>query len=423
MKIIFILLLTFNSTFIINVLTTSCTYKDFFIEYFENTIVKNITQIKPNLYILYEVNPSEGFNLRRDVYIRMAVFLKNLKTQDKFKSAKLVLPPFTKLFHWKSHDIQQDFITWKHFFDLDSLSIFTDIIDYDDFLEEIGLTFEDPLTIDIIFQLQHFKEMFENGVFIDKFKIEACDKKNFNIKSVFNKWNCIERKFLCLKFQGTTKLLLKVINFAYKTIRTRPAIIMFLNAEIFLHEQWGSQKFWMARRSMRFNKNLVEEADKFRLKNFNSTNNLDLVQRPHNWKDEIYYRGAKGGPYLCAHLRRGDFLNGRENLIPTLKSAAIQIKGKLKELNYTKVFLSSDCTKEEFNNFRSYLNKIQVYKFQPEPHQLYKIKDGTFESTFTYRIQEEREILGFRKNLTFNTFCKNEDLSNCQRNAVWPIVY
>jgi hypothetical protein len=34
--------------------------------------------LKPTRYILYDVNPGEGFNLRRDVYMRMAVFVKKL---------------------------------------------------------------------------------------------------------------------------------------------------------------------------------------------------------------------------------------------------------------------------------------------------------------------------------------------------------
>jgi len=29
---------------------------------------------RPSRYILYDVNPGEGFNLRRDVYMRLAVF-------------------------------------------------------------------------------------------------------------------------------------------------------------------------------------------------------------------------------------------------------------------------------------------------------------------------------------------------------------
>ena len=31
---------------------------------------------RPTKYILYDINPGEGFNLRRDVYMRMAVFVR-----------------------------------------------------------------------------------------------------------------------------------------------------------------------------------------------------------------------------------------------------------------------------------------------------------------------------------------------------------
>lgn len=87
--------------------------------------------------------------------------------------------------------------------------------------------------------------------------------------------------------------------------------------------------------------------------------------------------------------------------------------------------------------------RYRVYRYQPESaQQKYQVKDGgiaiidqiicshaqlfigTYESTFTYRIYEEREILGFSKNSTFNTFCKNDESDeNCQKNSVWPIVY
>jgi hypothetical protein len=30
-------------------------------------------------YILYDVNPPEGFNLRRDVYMRMAIFVRKME--------------------------------------------------------------------------------------------------------------------------------------------------------------------------------------------------------------------------------------------------------------------------------------------------------------------------------------------------------
>lgn len=45
-------------------------------------------------YILYDVKPPEGFNLRRDVYVRVAVFMKKLNEKDKEFQWQLVLPPW-----------------------------------------------------------------------------------------------------------------------------------------------------------------------------------------------------------------------------------------------------------------------------------------------------------------------------------------
>lgn len=58
---------------------------------------------------------------------------------------------------------------------------------------------------------------------------------------------------------------------------------MFNHAEIFLHDEYGGKAFWEARRSMRFNKELVEIAKDFRKKNFNSTDKLDGINRPDDW--------------------------------------------------------------------------------------------------------------------------------------------
>ena len=37
---------------------------------------KSDSDKRPTKYILYDINPGEGFNLRRDVYMRMAVFVR-----------------------------------------------------------------------------------------------------------------------------------------------------------------------------------------------------------------------------------------------------------------------------------------------------------------------------------------------------------
>ncbi len=47
---------------------------------------------------------------------------------------------------------------------------------------------------------------------------------------------------------------------------------------------------------------------------------------------------------------------------------------------------------------------------------------GTHKSTFSYRIQEEREILGFEEDLTFNMFCPDGQF-NCMKPNIWRIKY
>jgi len=219
-------------------------------------------------------------------------------------------------------------------------------------------------------------------------------------------------------------------------------VIGLLNAEILLHDHWGGVAFWTARRSMRFAIKLEQIAAAFRFVYFNSTDENDKVQRPPMWEYEKPYRSAVGGDYLCAHLRRGDFVYGRDKTTPTLKSVAAQIKDKLQELNLNTVFLATDATAFEIMDLRSYLQRTKLVRFTAESlEQKSILKDGgiaivdqiicsrarhfigTYESTFTYRIYEEREILGFPKSSTFNTFCKNASLNNCSKNSIWTIVY
>lgn len=195
---------------------------------------------------------------------------------------------------------------------------------------------------------------------------------------------------------------------------------------------------------MRFNSRLIERANDFRLENFNSTDVLDGVEKPERWLDEREgARRMKGGDYICAHLRRADFVYGREKTTPTLRSASSQIKKLAKQLALDQIFLSSDCSRAELMDLLSFMKRLRVYKYIP-PHVEEgesPLKDGevaiidqiicskaryfigTYESTFTYRIYEEREIFGFPSQTTFNTLCKNENLSDCERNSVWPIVY
>ena len=48
---------------------------------------------------------------------------------------------------------------------------------------------------------------------------------------------------------------------------------------------------------------------------------------------------------------------------------------------------------------------------------------GTKESTFSFRIQEERDILGFNADTTFNCLCSDKEIGTCEQPTRWRIVY
>lgn len=81
-------------------------------------------------YLLYEVNPGEGFNLRRDVYIRIANLVKALNVEERWT---LVLPPWNRLYHWRS-TVKQSQIPWSTFFDLKSLERHVPVMEFSEFL-------------------------------------------------------------------------------------------------------------------------------------------------------------------------------------------------------------------------------------------------------------------------------------------------
>ncbi|VDN28050.1 unnamed protein product [Gongylonema pulchrum] len=101
------------------------------------------------------------------------------------------------------------------------------------------------------------------------------------------------------------------------------------------------------------------------------------------------------------------------------------------------VFLSTDAPAEEVNTLTDLLpSNVRVEQFLNETslndgevsiidqwicaHARYFI--GTHASTFSYRIQEDREILGFAPETTFNRLCPDSD-ANCEQPARWMIVY
>ncbi|KAB1251261.1 GDP-fucose protein O-fucosyltransferase 2 [Camelus dromedarius] len=70
-------------------------------------------------YLLCDVNPPEGFSLRRNICIHIAFLLKTLL---KMEESVLVLSPWGHLYYWQSPDINQVRILWPDFFDLPCLN-------------------------------------------------------------------------------------------------------------------------------------------------------------------------------------------------------------------------------------------------------------------------------------------------------------
>ncbi|CAH1401783.1 unnamed protein product [Nezara viridula] len=402
---------------------------------------------KSNLrYLLYDVNYSEGFNLRRDVYMRMAIFMHLIQDDQDWH---LVLPPWPHLYHWQSRDVgNQNFLSWSSFFDIKSLKRFSPIMEFTEFLEESG-----DYQIDEIYVIQHFDGAFKdkNWNWNDKWSLIDCNQEVLcqgdNCKSSAYKLkngmyyrdylsyeNMTSRSLHCVSFQGPASFLKNMLKESHYSKR-----ILIDHAEIVVHDGFGDQLYWKCRRSMRFAKNLVKVADTFRTKYLGCNDTKDNTVRPSNWENEKDERKAVGGPFVCAHLRRGDFVYSRGNQLPSLKFAAKQLKELLTNLKLNTIYLATDGSSEDVEILKQNLNDAKLVQYVPSPGVKRKIKDGglaiidqiicsyaryfigTHESTFTFRIQEEREIIGFPINTTFNVFCATP--KKCFETSKWTIVY
>lgn len=99
---------------------------------------------KCKCYFLYAVNPGEGFNLNRDVYMKAAITVKEMR-KDNECDWVLVLPPWRHLYHWRSRNIEQNRMKWANFFHIDTLNAFVPVIEFDEFLEETQVTVIDKV--------------------------------------------------------------------------------------------------------------------------------------------------------------------------------------------------------------------------------------------------------------------------------------
>lgn len=65
--------------------------------------------------------------------------------------------------------------------------------------------------------------------------------------------------------------------------------VMFDHMEIPLHYSYGSKDYWKARRSMRYNTELYQIANKFRKTYLKSSDVDDNTELPHDWTKETVF--------------------------------------------------------------------------------------------------------------------------------------
>ena len=161
-------------------------------------------------YLIYEVNPGEGFNLRRDVFIRVANLVKLLQSQG--ENIILVLPPWRTLYHWKS-ERQENALPWRKFFDIKNINKYVSVIEFQDFVR-----INKSPGIDLIVYLQRHPDGFSNG-WDEKIEEDNCKDKPVYWKDSDGTYhgyfwgleNVYGRDFKCVSVQGTAKILSEYI--------------------------------------------------------------------------------------------------------------------------------------------------------------------------------------------------------------------
>ncbi|KAM7447684.1 GDP-fucose protein O-fucosyltransferase 2 [Porites harrisoni] len=383
-------------------------------------------------YLIYDVNPGEGFNLRRDVYMRVANMMKLLREKQNWV---LVVPPWRKLYHWRS-PIEQNALPWRTFFDLESLNRYVPVIEFEDFVKETGES-----GIDEILYLQGYAEGWKDGHWEEKVDDRDCidrpvyykDQDGFYRGYFWGMDNVFARKFKCVSVQGTSAILVSLLE------KTKSRSVFVDRFEEVLHIVYGQKDYWEARRSLVFAKHLTAEGDKFRKEILKSEDNKDGTVMDEDWTKNHKKEGsATGGPYLAVHLRRADFLYAHPDDVPSLDNTIKQIKEILDKQKLDMVFLATDADKEEIDYLK---NKLPLVKYDAPKKILQTYGDGgvaiidqwicahakyfvgTCESTFSFRIHEERDILGFHGDQTFNCLCGDKELGKCEQPSKWRVVY
>ncbi|EYC16600.1 hypothetical protein Y032_0033g2742 [Ancylostoma ceylanicum] len=327
----------------------------------------------------------------------------------------LVLPPWGGLYHWQRQQVK---LRWSVFFDVESLNEFVPVMEFEDFIQEHGHL------IDQVVYLQPYKEGWTNEYVLKYDHRDCIEGSRFYRyeKDAWRGWffsydHVRAKKFECLSVQGDSDTLKKIVLEEYPDKTS----IFIDRAEAILHQHYGDVHYWEARRSMRYAKHLIEAGNLFRRVNLSSTDEADRTELPPSFRDERQRRGALGGDYVCAHWRRRDFIRAHGKELPSIEGTARKLNELCTEAGVSRVFLATDTPDSEVRELSSLMRfPVVQYKNDELPDGAVAIVDqwicaharvfiGSHVSTFSYRIQEDREILGFPPETTFNRLCPDAE--------------
>lgn len=162
---------------------------------------------KDERYLTYGVSATEGFNLRLDVFIRVAHLVKLL---PKVQNWTLVLPPWDHLDHWTS-PVRQEGLSWTTFFDIKSLNSYISVLD----MKEI--TGNGQKKVDEVFVLQsdardillNAEKVEETACLVDPGYYRDVDGL---YKRLLRGANICSKGYKCLSVHGTAKVLVKKLS-------------------------------------------------------------------------------------------------------------------------------------------------------------------------------------------------------------------
>jgi len=265
------------------------------------------------------------------------------------------------------------------------------VIEFQDFLGS------NTPSIDLLLILNFFPDSLEDSDFRDDYLINECSNQDLEENGFHEEGSSIRgflsygsgliiHKAKCMLFEGTSNTLSRAISSGLlKSYHS----IMVLNAEVVLHENYGSVQFWEIRRSMTLSHQLVSIANNFLKRlTYNEEEEIEEVITADGEAKTINNNKKNGLRFVGVHLRRGDFARYRVKNVPSIECAAEQIIAVLKSNQIKRLFVATDATRQEINSLLEYLKSnndsdktsIQVYFFAEisslESHFSSKLLDG-----------------------------------------------